>query len=130
MSAPARNTLGSEERIKSRKLMERLFNSGQSQSVTAFPLRLVYVRIAREEGRVPYCMMVSVSKRCFKRAVKRNRAKRQMREAYRLHKSLRPAVGDDETLLMAFIWMDSQPHDSKRVVKSLCRLYKKMEEMP
>lgn len=126
MPATATHTLGREERIKSRKLIETLFNGGHSRSVTAFPLRLVFVRIPRQEGLVPYAMMVSVSKRLFKRAVKRNRVKRQMREAYRLNKELLPTVGDDESLLMAFIWIDSELHDSHHVEKSMCRLLRKM----
>jgi len=126
MPATATHTLGREERIKSRRLIETLFNGGHSRSTTAFPLRLVYVRIPRQEGLVPHAMMVSVSKRFFKRAVKRNRVKRQVREAYRLNKALLPPVADDESLLMAFIWMDSELHDSHRVEKSMCRLLQKM----
>ena len=49
---------------------------------SAFPIRAVYM--PNEVGVVR--VMVSVSKRYFKRAVKRNRIKRQLREAYRLQK--------------------------------------------
>ena len=39
--------------------------------------------------------MVSVPKRFFKRAVKRNLLKRRMREAYRTQKALLPPCGTD-----------------------------------
>ena len=52
----------------------------------AYPLRVVWiVSLAGEVGRAT--VSISVSKRNFKTAVQRNRFKRQIREAYRLHKS-------------------------------------------
>ena len=72
------------ERLKSRKTIGRLFNR-EGQSFAKFPLRLVYMEI--EESETPIQFTVSVSKKKFKRAVDRNRVKRQIREAYRLHKA-------------------------------------------
>jgi len=51
--------------------------------------------------------MVSVSKRYFKRAVKRNRIKRQIREAYRLNKAVltEPLTRQPgRAVLLAFLW--------------------------
>ena len=71
-------TLCKEERLVGRKLVETLFKGGGSRSMSYYPLRIVYCLVAREEA--PVRILVSVPKRCFKRAVKRNRVKRQVRE--------------------------------------------------
>ena len=54
-------------------------------------------------------VLVSVSKKHFKRAVKRNRAKRQIREAYRKNKDLIYQVLETHTeaprhIAIAFLW--------------------------
>lgn len=77
-------TFDKTEKLKSEKLIEKLFLEGKS--VVAYPLRLVYTEIIFEEM-IRAKVGVSVSKRHFKRAVDRNRIKRQMREAYRLQKA-------------------------------------------
>ncbi len=73
-------TFGKEEKLKSRKAIERLFTDAQSHS--AYPLRIVY-RVSEQEKNQ---FAVSVSKKRFKLAVDRNKMKRRIREAYRLNK--------------------------------------------
>lgn len=60
-------------------------------------------------------MMVSVGKRYFKRAVKRNLLKRRIREAYRLQKNLLPAGGMD----MMFIYRDKDVADFDSIFASV-----------
>ncbi|WP_242134137.1 ribonuclease P protein component [Aestuariivivens marinum] len=79
-----RYTFPKREKLKSKKLIEQLFSEGKS--VTAFPLRLIYLKTPLNYD-VKAQTGVSVSKRHFKRAVDRNRIKRLMREAYRLNKA-------------------------------------------
>ncbi|WP_323787482.1 ribonuclease P protein component [Psychroserpens sp.] len=74
-----------KEKLKSQKLIEQLFSEGKS--VSAFPLRMVYLKTEFEDG-VQFKTGVSVSKRNFKNAVDRNRIKRLLREAYRLNKTI------------------------------------------
>ncbi len=74
-----------KEKLKSKKLIEQLFAEGQS--VSAFPLRLVYLQTTFDDNVIAKTG-VSVSKRNFKTAVDRNRIKRLLREAYRLNKAV------------------------------------------
>jgi ribonuclease P protein component len=70
--------------------------------------------------------MVSVSKRFFKRAVKRNRIKRQLREAYRLNKHLlKPASGG---LNIAFLWISNELLPSVKVMERMKNLLTKINE--
>lgn len=73
-----------KEKLKSQKLIEQLFSEGKS--VSAFPLRMVYLKTEFEDD-VKFKTGVSTSKRNFKKAVDRNRIKRLLREAYRLNKA-------------------------------------------
>ena len=90
-------TLGKNERLKSRKLIEQLFSEGKSFVITPFK---VYYLISektltthrhreRNEGSPPTTQFgVGVSAKNFKKAVDRNRIKRLTRESYRLQKNL------------------------------------------
>jgi ribonuclease P protein component len=69
------HTLRKDERLCSRKALEELFGGGH-QSFSAYPVRAVFMPNGLDGVRI----LVSVSKRYFKRAVKRNRIKRQLRE--------------------------------------------------
>jgi len=73
-----------KEKLKSKKLIEQLFLEGQS--VSAFPLLLVYLPISFNDNTIVKTGF-SVSKRNFKKAVDRNRIKRLLKESYRLHKA-------------------------------------------
>ncbi|MGG8496003.1 ribonuclease P protein component [Tenacibaculum sp. TC6] len=80
-----RFTLGKEERLKSRKLIGRLYEEGKS--IKVFPLRMVYIQ-TEHTSEYPAQVGVSVPKRNFKRAVDRNRLKRLLRESYRKEKHI------------------------------------------
>ena len=109
MSAAERFTLSKEERICSKKLINELF-TGNGRSMTAFPLRVVFMKRTIVDDQPRAAMLVSVPKRYFKHAVDRNRAKRQLREAYRLQKhQLVEALPNDKTLHIAFIWLSDRP---------------------
>ena len=69
------------EKLKRRKLIERLFTEGKS--IAQYPLRLIFMPVPEEKEQMQ--IAVSVSKKYFKKAVDRNYFKRVLRECYRLH---------------------------------------------
>ncbi|HEY0030728.1 MAG TPA: ribonuclease P protein component [Bacteroidia bacterium] len=90
-------TFSKNERLCSKVLIERLVENGRS--FNNFPLRISWLPIA--ESSSPVKIVISVSKRKFKRAVDRNRIKRQIREAYRKEKQkVYDVLGEKKILLM------------------------------
>lgn len=125
MAESASLTFSKRERIVSRKLIEQLFSKGSSQSMSAFPLRIVYMQ--KERDGEPLQVLVSVSKRHFKHAVDRNRVKRQIREAYRLHRHLlAQRIPEGISIALAFIWLSDEHCGSRRIEKSVSRLMEKV----
>ena len=107
MTAPAR--FRKKERIVSQKLIEELFGGGKSHSLAAFPLRAVYMQQERQDRQEPVKVLVSVPKKRLHHAVDRNRAKRQIREAYRLQKQLlTEKMAQGQTVDIAFVWLSDQ----------------------
>ena len=74
-----------KEKLKSKKLIEQLF--AQGNSVSNYPIKLIYLKTELPFD-VPIQAGVTVPKKNFKSAVKRNRIKRLMRESYRLNKGV------------------------------------------
>lgn len=77
-------TFKKSERLKSRKIIERIFNR-EGQSFATYPILTVWLETPLN-SEFPAQVTFSVSKKKFKKAVQRNRIKRLMREAYRLNK--------------------------------------------
>lgn len=82
------HTFSRQERLKSNKVIARLFdrNAEECFTVPAWPYRAVVYREPGTPAGLP-SVLVSVPKRNFKKAVTRNRIKRLTREAYRLQKT-------------------------------------------
>lgn len=131
MPASQSFTLAKAERICSKKLTDRLFNGSSGKSLSAFPLRMVYTVVSREEDAPAALMLVSVPKRHFKRAVKRNRVKRQVREAFRKNKQLLlPGLEScpDRQAAMAFIWQSDELFDTATVERKVQSLLQRLSE--
>ncbi len=121
-----RATFAKQERLVSRKRIDMLF--GGSRSVAAYPLRAVYINKERE-GEAAAQLLISVPKKRFHHAVDRNRAKRQIREAYRKHKELLyKALPEDQQLLLAFVWISDTHTRSAVVERSVVKLLQHIAE--
>ncbi|HEY9559356.1 MAG TPA: ribonuclease P protein component [Anseongella sp.] len=74
-----------EERLCSRTLILRLIDKGSS--FLLYPYRITSFETVLPSTGFPAQVLITVSRRRFKRAVDRNRVKRVIREAYRKNKS-------------------------------------------
>lgn len=91
--------------------------------MAAYPIRAVYMP-AQTPG---FRILVSVSKRHFKRAVLRNRVKRQIREAYRLNKSILEPM-KVEGMNIAFLWLSNELFPTKVVTAKIQNLLQRIYE--
>ena len=118
-------TYSKQEKLKKKKLIELLFQEGQS--IKAFPVRLIYLPHAHN-GPGHFQTGVSVSKKKFKSAVDRNRIKRLLREAYRLEKGELTENPDTKKHLFMFIYFGDKEVSLESLRKSLRRTLKIFEE--
>lgn len=130
MMMQSRHTFRKAERLCSKKHIEALF-AGDNRSLTAYPLRAVYTET--EDEKIVNCksisLLISVSKRHFKHAVDRNRAKRLIREAYRLNKGLLlDHLPEDTQLDLAFIWMSDELCDYAIIETKMKTLLQRIAE--
>lgn len=115
------------EHLCLRNDIDALFSAG-AKALTAYPLRVVYREVNHKEG-PKVKVLLSVPKRKLRHAVDRNRAKRQLREAYRLNKpTLLETLGEKQGLHLAFMWLSDKPVDSKVIEKKVINLLHRISE--
>ncbi len=103
MESYARNTLTKKERLSNAKGLASLFAEGRYGHAEG--LRYCW----KTGNALPFNrIVVSVPKKCFKRAVKRNLLKRRIRESYRLNKFLLPVVPENGGTDILFIYNTSE----------------------
>ncbi len=104
--AIVKNTLSKEERLFWKRSIDLLF--AQGQSFMAYPLRVVY--LLADDCSLPPALLISVPKKRIKRAVKRNRIKRLVRETYRIRKhELTQSLADkNQRLFVAFLYVGNE----------------------
>lgn len=103
-----------KERLSVGTDLSRLFASGRYGITDGF--RYCY----RIGNGLPYNrIVVSVPKKCFRRAVKRNLLKRRIREAYRLNKNLLPVNAEKGGTDIIFIYRTKDILDFGTIVLSV-----------
>lgn len=118
-------TLGKNERLKSRKLIEQLFNEGKGFSIAPFKVYYLIIKQKdvqqsmqdRPRGIFNLQFGVGVSRKTFKKAVERNRIKRLTREVFRLQKKELQEIlkQKDFQLNIFFIYTGKELPDFKTV---------------
>jgi ribonuclease P protein component len=120
-------TLHKEERLCSQKLIEELFNSGDS--FLSYPLKVVFLKTELPQPQPqPVQAAFTVSKRNFKRAVKRNLLKRRIREAYRLNKPAfyQEIAAKELQLAIMFVYIGKDTLEFPVIEKAMISAFKKV----
>jgi ribonuclease P protein component len=91
-------TFRKEEKLSKEIWIQELFNRGSSFHL--YPFRILFLPHPDQQSNANQ-ILISVSKRNFKRAVDRNTIKRRIREAYRLNKH---QISDTHKWLIAYIY--------------------------
>lgn len=117
MNAPS-NTLPKDERLHGKKDIARLLSRGRFRTC-----RNLKYCVLGNNGLQYNRIMVSVSKRLFKRAVKRNLLKRRIRESYRLQKHMLPAGND-----ILFIYNSRDITESRDIFLSVGKILKEIAD--
>lgn len=122
LQSSKRQTLRKPERLNSQKIISKLFDrkSKDTQSFLVFPFRVVVLQEEPQELAYPE-ILISVSKRTFKKAVDRNRVKRLTKEAYRTQKSTFP-----QKTYLAFLFVGKKMPQYSEIEKSISLILHKL----
>ncbi len=108
-----------EERITNKKIIQKLFNSGEK--INLFPFDFRYLIDGGNTNKV----LISVSKSKISSSVKRNIIKRRIRESYRLNKLKLEKDG----FYLAFIYSSSKILPFKDIKDSVILLLKQLNKI-
>ena len=129
LTAKKRFAFPKAEHLCRKKLIDELFGK-QNSSFGAYPLRIVWLP-SPEKTTAPPQVLISVSKRSFKRAVDRNRLKRLIREAYRLNKyRLLEQPEGHSVALLGIIYTGKEKSPLALVEKKLISAFHRLSDAP
>ena len=116
------NTFPLKEHLKSKSVIEKLYSEGAT--VTAYPLRAVFIGMEAEKQNVTAAILISVAKKRFRHAVDRNLMKRRIREAYRTSKH--PFIGtleeNSKKMAVAILYIDTRKGSTAFLKRKMERL--------
>ena len=105
--------------------IEQFYREGKR--FVAWPLRVTWQEISNDQS--PTRVLVWAPKSLFKHAVQRNRLRRLMREAYRLHQDMLTSNSDSgqtSNFYIAFNYMDKEEQPFAVIEKAVCKALKKI----
>ena len=107
------NSFPKQERICSKRIIDKLFNGRESHAMSAYPIRVVYrfeTKEDEDEGLPKVQVLMSVPKRCCNRHL------------------LTAQIPDNKSVFMAFIWLDNTLHPTKEVEDKVINLLQRISE--
>lgn len=110
------------EHLKSKSVIDNLYANGSS--VTAFPLRAVFLSSPAENSTPTATILISVAKRRFRHAVDRNLMKRRIREAYRLNKIsfIEEIQKSGKQMAIAILYIDNRHSSTQFLQRKMQKL--------
>jgi ribonuclease P protein component len=120
-------TFKKEERLSSKILIEKLFSSGKS--ILIYPFKINYYFLEQNQ-KAPLQLLISVSKRNFKSAVKRNYIKRLIRESYRINKdtTCKLLINSQLNLIVSFSYISKEILDYRVIEEKLKEALNRLED--
>lgn len=104
--------------------IQKLFSEGES--VQSFPLKMIFTPIDFRPN-VPFQLLVSVPKKGVKKANKRNRIKRLIRESYRLQKHFF-VPNASQSYAVALIFTGKEMPDYELISQKVMRCFEKFTQ--
>ena len=112
------------EKLHSFGAIRRLFTEGKGGFV--YPLRYVVYAESAEVASAE--ILFSTPKKFLKRANRRNKVRRRMREAYRLNKQLLLAGGEPRQMQVALIYSSKEIVDYKTIENATKRILENLSK--
>lgn len=115
------------ERLTNKKEIDFLFKQGTSFFIYPFHVFVAHTN----DNSVPIRVLITASKRKFRKAVDRNQLKRLIREAYRKNNhELKNIWTQQQTgLLIAFIYAGGKKMDAVTVEKKTCEVINRLRSL-
>lgn len=117
--------LRKQNRLSHEKDISALFNSGSS--LFCYPIKMVFRLTDVSTDESIFKVMFVVSKRSFKRAVKRNLIRRRMREVFRLNvHTIFDSIPENKRVDIALIFVSKDIVETPLIEKSVNELLHKL----
>ena len=112
-----------DERLSRLKIINQLFNSGNSLSL--FPLKIHWMEV-NENLNFPVQVLINASKKTIKKASKRNLITRKIKEAYRLKKHIlyKDLRSLNKSIVLAYIYIGQEIVSYKEIEEKLSNSFK------
>ena len=123
------STFSKRERLSKKKRIQELFTKGSSFFL--YPYKVYYLTPTDPDDlEYPVQILISVSKRKFKRAVDRNAIKRLTREAYRTQKQslLNACCAEKQTVVLGLVYVADKEQKFKLLQKKIKQTLFRLEE--